>query len=107
MAPLGGGSESSASEPAGEGEAVAPIAEGTLAAAMASAASFGGAPPPRVQDPSRTVFVGGLPPEATEPVLRVFFAPFGTLTSVRVRTARVGALLRPAAGPHAARAAGI
>jgi hypothetical protein len=95
MSPPEGGSESSAGEACayagGEGEAAfAPaVGQGTLAAAMASAsaASFGGAPPPRVQDPSRTVFVGGLPPEATEPVLRVFFQPFGTLTSVRVRCA--------------------
>ena len=76
--------------------AAPPVAPGgTLAAAMASAsaASHGGGPPARSQDPSRTVFVGGLPPEATEPVLRVFFQPFGTLTSVRVRARGVA---RPA-----------
>ena len=68
--------------------AAAPGAPCTLAAAMATASAAsggGGAPAARAQDPSRTVFVGGLPPEATEPVLRVFFQPFGTLTSVRVR----------------------
>ena len=66
----------------------APAPSCTLAAAMATASAAsggGGAPAARAQDPSRTVFVGGLPPEATEPVLRVFFQPFGTLTSVRVR----------------------
>ena len=88
-AQLGLGEAPAAAAPEAE-VAAAPGAAGascTLAAAMAtaSAASGGGPPPARAQDPSRTVFVGGLPPEATEPVLRVFFQPFGTLTSVRVR----------------------
>jgi hypothetical protein len=42
------------------------------------------APPTGPNPPGRVLFLGGLPDGATEPDLRALFAPFGTLTSLRV-----------------------
>jgi RNA recognition motif-containing protein len=58
--------------------------------AAPAAAGFGGAAgsrPTPVQDPQRTVFVGGLPPSADVDSLRFFFSALGTVSFVRVRAA--------------------
>jgi len=74
---------------------------------MASAALVAAPAGGRSQDPSRTVFVGGLPAEATEPVLRVFFAPFGALTSIRVRRLATAAARGPLHARPTARRCGF